>query len=199
MATECPITKGSHCVCVDDGELCHWCGTKVVLPCPKMVIVQPEVSQVSPEVKHNFLGAPAIFRLAQECHFIEEALGDTCYLVGSVLKRPDFRDVDVRVIFDDAKYDALFGADTHQDSSAFWSLLCTSTSDSLQLRTGLNIDFQVQKRSQITEAMWAQWREPLGVYHSAGKYVPEWHRLRKYYREREVTGASVVTSGDEAK
>ena len=40
---------------------------------------------------------------------MEQAFGSICYLVGSATKRPDFRDVDVRMILDDEEFHALFG------------------------------------------------------------------------------------------
>jgi hypothetical protein len=125
----------------------------------------------------SFLGAPEIFSLGLACHLVGRALGETCYLVGSVNERPDFRDVDVRVIMDDAKYAALFGAGGNGEVHVFWSLFCTATSEYLAKRTGLRIDFQVQKRSAVAEADWDKVRLPLGIYlvdHDEAATNPVW-------------------------
>ena len=50
--------------------------------------------------KFCYVGAPAYFKLQQACTSIwqawhRESFG--CYVVGSCLDRPDFRDVDVRL------------------------------------------------------------------------------------------------------
>jgi len=39
--------------------------------------------------------------LTGACRPIAAAFGGTTYLVGSVLQRPDFRDIDIRLILDD--------------------------------------------------------------------------------------------------
>lgn len=121
--------------------------------------------------RSNWLPAPAAFALSQECFFIQEALQGRCYLVGSSLQAREFRDVDVRVIMDDDKYDSLFGK-CRQDHSPFWSLLCTSVSLMLSQRTGLNVDFQVQRRGWISKRDWDKPRNPLSVYYSNAR--PSW-------------------------
>jgi hypothetical protein len=100
--------------------------------------------------KHCYLGAPEVFSLGQACSFIGEAFGETwsIYLVGSVLERSDFRDVDVRMIMGDAKWRALFGSGENGEILPFWSLTCTALSEYLAKRTGLRIDFQIQSMSQ---------------------------------------------------
>ena len=49
-----------------------------------------------PAAKACYVGAPAIFALEQACQIIVDAFGRDygCYLVGSALKRADWRDVD---------------------------------------------------------------------------------------------------------
>ena len=124
----------------------------------------PEAQEKEVVTRSCYVGVPAIFILSQECYFIKMALGDTCYLVGSSTETRDFRDVDVRVIFNDDKFDAMFSA----AFCPFWSLLCTSISVMLSQRTGLPVDFQIQKRSRVKESDWNKMRVPLGIFHSAG-------------------------------
>ena len=89
--------------------------------------------------KANYVGAPAIFALESACRQVTEAFGGFgCYIVGSALERPDWRDVDVRYIMRDEEFVALFpdavmfpdgGGCWEQD--ARWLLLTVSISDRL--------------------------------------------------------------------
>lgn len=100
----------------------------------------------------NFLGAPAAFNLNQACLIITEAYGHCLYLVGSCLTKPDYRDVDLRLILDDADFDAIFPRcprSTRLDPR--WSLMCTAISEWLAARSGLLIDFQIQRQSHANE------------------------------------------------
>ena len=52
-----------------------------------------------PRKKFCYVGAPAIFALETACRQITEAFDSYgVYLVGSALERPDWRDVDLRMI-----------------------------------------------------------------------------------------------------
>lgn len=108
------------------------------------------------------LGAEELARLDHACMIVGQAL-DTCYLVGSVLERPDYRDVDVRVVLDDERYDALFGGAGHQRTNALWSLLCLSVTEYLSRVTKLRIDFQVQRRTEANQKFDGPCH-PLGIY-----------------------------------
>lgn len=107
--------------------------------------------------KHNYVGAPAIFKLEQACQVINDAFnGFGCYLVGSALERPDWRDVDVRFIMPDADFakefprvDLSFGGNgaAYWEFDPKWLLLTTALSDWLQKATGLPVDFQFQPQT----------------------------------------------------
>ena len=112
--------------------------------------------------------------LAHACLIVEDALGEQAYLVGSATESRDYRDVDIRMIFDDDKYETLFG-EAYSETSPFWSLLCASISEYLQNRTGLPVDFQIQKRSRVSEADWPKERIPVSVY--PGNVRPAWASL----------------------
>ena len=106
--------------------------------------------------KINYVGAPAIFALELACQQINDAFGDYgCYLVGSCLERPDWRDVDVRYIMKDEAFEALFPsaninpATWEQDPR--WLLLITSISSWLRSATGLPVDFQIQTQTHANE------------------------------------------------
>lgn len=98
----------------------------------------------------HYLPVPESFRLEQTCSFISRALNETCYLVGSSLHSRGYRDVDIRVIMDDAKFEALFGKTGPNCSyltQPFWSLFNTAVSEYMHQATGLPVDFQVHKAS----------------------------------------------------
>lgn len=125
--------------------------------------------------KACYVRMPELRMLEHSCIFIYQALGNQPYLVGSCLERPNFHDVDVRVIFDDEKFERFFGKFPGTgESSAFWSLLCTSITVYLCKQTGLPIDFQIQKRSKVKESDWDKERFPLGLFITNQKYAPPW-------------------------
>ena len=72
--------------------------------------------------KFCYVGPPAIFKLEQACWQLNQAFdeeGFGCYLVGSCLERPDFRDVDVRMILKDEEFWREF-PDVHSLDNASW-------------------------------------------------------------------------------
>jgi len=102
------------------------------------------------EKKPHYLSAQSYLALNRAVEPIYAGL-DTLgiFLVGSCLKHADFRDVDVRAMMDDAAYDRMFpGGEDGTESDAFWSLLCESIGAMLSLRTGLPIDFQIQRMTE---------------------------------------------------
>ena len=116
--------------------------------------------------KHCYLGAPEVFSLGHICAFVSKAFGgDVCYLVGSALEKPDFRDVDVRLIMRDKKWRTLFGDAQDGQILPFWSLINTAISEYISKRTGLRIDFQIQSMSQANGKLHGgKRREALNVY-----------------------------------
>lgn len=55
----------------------------------------------------NYLSPPDFQRLQWACQPIRDAFGRPPYLVGSVLTRPDYRDIDLRLILDDNTFEPL--------------------------------------------------------------------------------------------
>lgn len=103
----------------------------------------------------GYITRPQLWALDEACKSIREAFGTPPYLVGSVMERPTFRDVDVRLILDDEDYDVL--------SDARWGLIGFVTSRHLEAVTGLPIDFQVQRQTDANAAYPDKSRNPLGV------------------------------------
>jgi len=99
--------------------------------------------------KATYVGSPAIFALELALRDVNAAFGGYgCYLVGSSLERPDWRDVDVRLIMDDAEFAKLFpDAGDHWEHDARWLLMTVSISERLSKVTGLPIDFQFQPQT----------------------------------------------------
>lgn len=75
--------------------------------------------------------------------------GEVAYHVGSSLLQKDgWRDVDVRLILDDAVYEKMgFGDPRFQHHNAKWVSTCLAWSAFGKAMTGLPIDFQIQQRS----------------------------------------------------
>lgn len=87
-----------------------------------------------------------MFLLDEACKPLRAAFGDTPYLVGTAAaqERVTYRDVDVRLIMDDEKYDALRAA-VGKDAVFFLGL---AIGEYLAARSGLPIDFQLQRRTE---------------------------------------------------
>jgi hypothetical protein len=102
--------------------------------------------------------------LDQACVVVGWAFGSTPYLVGSSLHTRDFRDVDVRVMVDDATFERLFpGIGQRGTMHPMWSLLCSAISTHLSAVTGLPIDFQVQRQRDANDRYNGP-RVPLGLF-----------------------------------
>jgi hypothetical protein len=103
-----------------------------------------------PRKKYNYIGAPACFALDLAIRHINEAFEGECYVVGSALERPDWRDVDVRMIMDDEDFAKNFPdvVANRWENDAKWLLLTTAISDWLSKQTGLPVDFQFQSQTQ---------------------------------------------------
>ena len=119
-----------------------------------------ELQEPTTRKKGIYVGAPACFALEQACRHIWEAFDSTegfsgCYVVGSALSRPDWRDVDVRFILSDEAFTRLFPgtgpAAGYWEHDARWLLLTVSISAWLSKVTGLPIDFQFQPQTHANE------------------------------------------------
>ena len=110
-----------------------------------------------PRKKVTHIGAPACFALEMACKHLMDAFDEPeghvgIYLVGSALERADWRDVDVRMMLDDATFarmfpKALLGHGAAWEFDTRWTLMTLSISTWLREQTGLPIDFQFQPMS----------------------------------------------------
>jgi len=119
----------------------------------------------------SYLDAPVLDRLDMASVLVRDVL-DTPYLVGSCLTKPDYRDVDIRVILLDERYDELFKR-PHADPLRH--LIQVAITDHYVKETGLRIDFQIQRMTEANEQYSTEKggtrRHPLGIY--PWPYVPD--------------------------
>lgn len=119
-------------------------------------------------------GMPQTTLLEAFGQWIYDAFGETAYHVGSSTKGKTWRDVDVRLMLDDAEFDALFPGYRDADQrDAKWALICAAISELGKRLTGLPIDFQVQRASKAND-LYGQggghYRNPLWLYnHSSAE------------------------------
>lgn len=101
----------------------------------------------------DYLTVEQRFRLDEACRVFRESFDYGVYLVGSVMKRADFRDVDVRAIVADETFAKLYpNADPENPArDPYWSLSMAALSLYLRESTGLPIDFQVQQMTAANE------------------------------------------------
>jgi hypothetical protein len=107
--------------------------------------------------KGIYVGAPACFLLELACQPINTAFGGYgCFLVGSALERPDWRDIDVRFIMSDEEFAREFPAVNMEAGGSWefdpkWILLTTGIAAYLSKASGLPVDFQFQPQSHANE------------------------------------------------
>lgn len=116
----------------------------------------------------SYLSPPDFHRLEWACRTIHDAFGEPPYLVGSVLTRPDFRDIDLRLILDDDAVKALHGASGHHDEGnpdAVRLLLNVALSDLVTKLAAppAPIDFQIQSQTEANAEHGM--RNPMGIRH----------------------------------
>lgn len=150
-----------------------------------------------------YLGPVQRHRLEAAVAPINEAFDSMCYLVGSCLTRPDYRDVDVRLILDDGDFMRLFGFDldqAHGRATALWTSLAVTYSRDLSALTGLEVDFQIQA---VTSANARELGERHALFVTKAK-LPEWERelgpedeavIERVWQQRSVMLAQSAASG----
>lgn len=101
--------------------------------------------------RNTWLTVSELYRLSTACVPLCEIFGRPPYLVGSVLVRRDYRDVDLRLILDDDDFGRRF------PDSASLRFLNALISEQLTRSTGLPIDFQFQSWTEnLTEQVGAE-------------------------------------------
>lgn len=96
--------------------------------------------------------------------YVYDAFGEPPFLVGSAIRKPDYRDVDVRLILDDDDFAARFGEITKpRYENACWNAHCIAWTHFGQRITGLVIDFQIDQMTQANEEYGGHERQALGI------------------------------------
>lgn len=118
--------------------------------------------------KANYVGAPDMFAIDQAIQPVLMSFPSYgCFLVGSAIARPDFRDIDLRLIMDDADFKSVFpDAGDNWEHDPRWLLVVTSIAEHLRKITRLPIDFQIQPITLANK------RYPTGERHSIGVRLP---------------------------
>lgn len=92
------------------------------------------------------IGMPATLYLKDFGTVLFEAFGEVPYHVGSSLTKPTWRDVDVRIMLDKEKYEAMGFADPkNPHENPRWVAFVKAFSLLGRQMTGLPIDFQIQE------------------------------------------------------
>lgn len=121
----------------------------------------------------DLLTTVEMYNLDAACGLISRAFnGGPPYLVGTAAdgSAESYRDVDVRLMLDDEEFAAVC------PTLARWELLCVAISAYLAERTGLKIDFQIQKTAEAN-AKFSGRRNPVGMgrtFAGGGDGTPEW-------------------------
>ena len=97
------------------------------------------------------IGQPQGMLLNEFGERLRDAFGEVAYHVGSSLtteKTTHWRDVDVRLMLDDAEWAIMgLGDPANPHTNRKWRALCIVFSDYGRRMTGLPIDFQLQQRT----------------------------------------------------
>lgn len=106
----------------------------------------------------SYLSTAQFALLNDACIPVAEAFDSSPYLVGSCTQRPDYRDVDLRLILADEDFDHWFDGRV-----MLWSLVCRTIGEHLAKVTGLPIDFQIQRMTEANEKHPTTRRNPMGM------------------------------------
>ncbi len=129
---------------------------------------------MSTKARTDLLTTAEMYNLDAACRLISRAFdGGPPYLVGTagLGGAESYRDVDVRLMLDDDEFAAAC------PTLARWELLCVAFSAYLRERTGLPVDFQIQRTAEANEKYGGQPRNPLGMgrmFAGGGDATPSW-------------------------
>lgn len=122
--------------------------------------------------RSNYMPSPpALFRLRLFGEAVHTLIGQRAYLVGSVLTRPDHRDIDVRIMLDDETFERTFGGNGLWITNGSLTLANMALSALAREMAGLEIDCQIQRASDANSEYGGTAREPLRLP-TTKPYVP---------------------------
>jgi hypothetical protein len=114
-----------------------------------------------PKRRHCYLDVPTLYRLDAACSRIWNVWDGGLYLVGSVLERPSYRDVDLRLMMKPKRFRRL-------GSEHEVLMLNAAMSGWVASMTGLAIDFQFQDRDAANAEFPGRPRRPAGMRSNLG-------------------------------
>ena len=114
------------------------------------------------------VGMPAALHLDAFGREINDAFGHLPYLVGTAAVGKTWRDVDVRLILPDDEFDQLFPPVPFDQADGRWGLICAAISELARQRTGLPVDFQIQRQSYANDR-YPGVRQALGLHDRNGQ------------------------------
>ena len=125
------------------------------------------------KARTDLLTTVEMYNLDAACRVIHDAFGQPPYLVGTagVGDAATYRDVDVRLMLDDDEFAA--ACPTRER----WEALCLAFGAYLSERTGLPVDFQIQRATEANERYGDCPRNPLGmgrIFAGGGDATPDW-------------------------
>lgn len=133
---------------------------------PEPVTERPD-HQPSRGVGPIGVGMPACLHLDAFGREIHDAFDSFPMLVGSSAYSKTWRDIDLRLILPDAQFDALFPKLVAPSrTNPMWSLMCAALSELGRVRTGLPVDFQIQRMTDANKRY-----DQTHVRYAVGLYV----------------------------
>ena len=130
-------------------------------------------ASVRARTRTDLLTTVEMYNLDAACSVIGKAFREPPYLVGTAADGTagTYRDVDVRLILDDDEFAEVC------PTLARWEVLCLAISAYLRERSGLPVDFQIQRTTEANERHGGKVRNPLGmgrIFAGGGDGVPLW-------------------------
>lgn len=108
------------------------------------------------------VGMPAWIKLNQFGSVVRDAFDSVPYLVGSAAKGKEWRDVDVRLILEDERFDREFGELTRPRCiNARWNAMCLAYAALARDMTDLPVDFQIDRQTEANRDYGGEPRHPL--------------------------------------
>jgi hypothetical protein len=125
------------------------------------------------KARTDLLTTVEMYNLDAACVLVRRAFGHPAYLVGTAGAgdAAAYRDVDVRLMLDDEEFAVACPA------RARWELLCVAIGAYLSERTGLPVDFQIQRTREANERYGDKVRNPVGmgrIFAGGGDGTPDW-------------------------
>lgn len=107
------------------------------------------------------VGMPAGIRLIKFGVMVRDYFGEISYHVGSSLETKQWRDVDVRLILDDADFEQRFGKNKSAETNPKLASITLAFAALGKEMTGLPIDFQIQPQSHANKVYGGKTRSAL--------------------------------------